>query len=58
MISAAMLRHEQDLFLDGLSVEAAEKKLGVPICPAASDGFLLARAMAGMAEDQENEIRK
>ena len=53
-----MLRHEQDLFLDGLSVEAAEKKLGVPICPAASDGFLLARAMAGMAEDQENEIRK
>jgi len=58
LISAAMLRHEQDLFLDGLSVEAAEKKLGVPICPAASDGFLLARAMAGMAEDQENEIRK
>lgn len=50
LISAAMLRHEQDLFLDGLSVAEAEKKLKTAICPVPSDGFLLAQAMAGMTE--------
>ena len=48
-----MLRHEQDLFLDDLSVAEAEKRLKTPICPVPSDGFLLAQAMAGITPQGE-----
>lgn len=47
LIPSVMLRHEQDCFLDDMTVEEAESRLGVTLRAVANDGFLLADAMAG-----------
>lgn len=49
MIPAVMLRHEQDCFLDDMTVEEAENLLGVPISPVPNDGFRLVKAMMGIS---------
>ena len=38
LIPSVTLKHGEDVFLDGMTVEDAEKLLGVPICPTPSDG--------------------
>lgn len=47
LISASMLRHGGDLFLDGVSLTELEDALNVPVLPVPNDGALLARAMMG-----------
>ena len=47
LIPSVMLRHEQDRFLDDMTVEEAQERLGVELRPVQSDGFLLADALAG-----------
>ena len=42
-----MLRHEQDMFLDDMTVEEVQNLLGVELRAVSSDGFQLADAMAG-----------
>ncbi len=49
LIPAVMLRHEQDCFLDDMTVEGAENLLGVPISPVPNDGFRLVKAMMGIS---------
>ena len=49
LIPAVMLRHEQDCFLDDMTVEEAENLLGVPISPVPNDGFRLVKAMMGIS---------
>lgn len=41
LISRCALRHEGDLFLDGVSVEDMERELGVQVVPCTSDGDFL-----------------
>ena len=38
LIPSAMLRHEGDLFLDGMSLEELTRKLGVAVVPIGNDG--------------------
>jgi NifB/MoaA-like Fe-S oxidoreductase len=47
LIPASMLRHERDLFLDGISLADAQKVLHTPICLVENDGFALLEAMKG-----------
>ena len=47
IIPCVMLRHEQDRFLDDMTLEEAEKRLGITIRPVPNDGYLLADALAG-----------
>jgi NifB/MoaA-like Fe-S oxidoreductase len=47
LIPSAMLRHEGDLFLDGVSVEELEERLGVPVRVVDNDGYELLNAMLG-----------
>lgn len=45
LIPASMLRHGGDVFLDDMTLEAAEKALCVPIIPVSNDGFEFASAI-------------
>ena len=47
LIPSVMLRHEQDMFLDDMTVEEVQNRLGVELRAVSNDGFLLADAMAG-----------
>jgi len=47
LIPVSMLRHERDLFLDGISLTDAEKSLNTPIRPVENDGYALLDAMVG-----------
>ncbi len=44
LISAGMLRHGGDMFLDSLTLEDASRELGVPIVPVPNDGAELLKA--------------
>ncbi len=46
-ISQNMLRHEGDLFLCGMSIDALSEELGVEICPTSADGYDVFDALAG-----------
>ncbi len=46
-ISQNMLRHEGDLFLCGMSIDALSEALSVEICPTSSDGYDILDALAG-----------
>ena len=48
LIPANMLRHEQDKFLDDVTLQQVEEALGVPVVPVENDGFALLDAMLGM----------
>lgn len=45
IISAAMLRHEEAVFLDDMTLDEAEERLGVKITPVANDGYELLEAL-------------
>lgn len=45
LIPKTMLRHGEGVFLDDITLEEAQKKLGVPVIPVEQDGFCLAEAM-------------
>lgn len=47
LLPSAMLRHEQDRFLDDMTLEALEEALGVPTIPVDNDGYELYAAMTG-----------
>ncbi len=47
LIPSVMLRHEQDRFLDDVTVEEAERALGVPLKPVRNDGYALVEAILG-----------
>ena len=42
-----MLKHQENVFLDDVTLEAAEAALGVPIIPVEQDGGALADAIFG-----------
>ena len=48
MIPANMLRHEQDKFLDDVTLEQVQEQLGVPVTPVENDGFELLNRMLGL----------
>lgn len=54
LISANMLRREEQDFLDGVTRAAAEEALGVPIYPVDSDGGVLCDAMFGTLPERRN----
>lgn len=47
LIPANMLRHEQDRFLDDLTLEQVQEILGVPVLPVENDAFELLARMLG-----------
>ena len=47
LIPANMLRHEQDRFLDDLTLEQVQETLGVPVLPVEDDAFELLARMLG-----------
>ena len=47
LIPANMLRHEQDRFLDDLTLELVQETLGVPVLPVENDAFELLARMLG-----------
>ena len=47
LFPSVMLRHEGDLFLDGLSMAELAEALGLPVRPVNNDGFQLLEAMLG-----------
>lgn len=47
LFPSSMLRHEGDMFLDDVTVEELEDRLGVPMAPVPNDGGLLLDAMLG-----------
>jgi putative radical SAM enzyme (TIGR03279 family) len=47
LIPANMLRHEQDKFLDDVTLEQVRERLGVPVTPVENDGFELLSRMLG-----------
>lgn len=47
LIPANMLRHEQDRFLDDLTLEQVQETLGVPMLPVENDAFELLARMLG-----------
>lgn len=51
LIPANMLRHQENVFLDDVSVEQAERALGVSITTVEQDGGALVDAIFGPAED-------
>lgn len=55
LIPANMLRHEQDRFLDDVTLEELQDKLGVPVIPVENDGFALLDMLLGTAETQHEE---
>ena len=48
LISASMLRHGGDMFLDSVTLEDASRTLGVPVIPVANDGAALLDAFFGL----------
>ncbi len=50
LIPSVMLRHEQDKFLDDVTLEEAKAALGVPIRTVENDGFVLLAAFLGEEE--------
>ena len=44
LISASMLRHGGDMFLDDMTLENLSDTLGVPVIPVRNDGAALLRA--------------
>lgn len=50
LIPSVMLRHEQDKFLDDVTLEEAKAALGVPIRTVENDGFILLAAFLGEEE--------
>ena len=48
LISANMIRHDEQDFLDDVTLEQASEALGVPIYPVSADGFDLCDAMFGI----------
>ena len=50
LISASMLRHGGDVFLDDVSLEELSGDLGVPVIPVKNDGGDLLRAFLGAGE--------
>ena len=48
LIPAVMLRHEQDRFLDDVTVEELSKKLGVPVVIVGEDGADLLECALGI----------
>jgi len=51
VIPRNMLRHEGDLFLDGVSTEEVESALGVPLLVAEADGADFFRCLLGVKEE-------
>ena len=47
LIPNVMLRHEQDMFLDDVTLEEAQAALGTPIQVVENDGFSVLSAMTG-----------
>lgn len=47
LIPANMLRHEQDRFLDDVTLEQVQEDLGVPVLPVENDAFELLARMLG-----------
>ncbi len=54
LIPAVMLRHEGDLFLDGVSLEQVQKELGVRVRPVKNDGYELLDAILGREPEWQN----
>ncbi len=52
LIPCNMLRHERDLFLDGVSVTEAEEKLGVPVLITEQGGESLLAKLLGISEEE------
>lgn len=50
LISTSMLRRDSTVFLDDMTVEEAEKKLDVKICPVQNDGYELLDAIIGITK--------
>lgn len=50
LISTSMLRRDSTVFLDDMTVEEAEKKLDVRICPVQNDGYELLDAIIGITK--------
>ena len=48
LISSNMIRHDEQDFLDDITLEQASEALGVPIYPVSADGFDLCDAMFGI----------
>ena len=50
LISASMLRHGGDMFLDDMTLENLSDTLGVPVIPVRNDGAALLRAFLDTEE--------
>ena len=50
LISASMLRHGGDMFLDDMTLESLSETLGVPVIPVRNDGAALLRAFLDTEE--------
>ena len=55
LIPANMLRHEQDRFLDDLTLEQVQETLGVPVLPVENDAFELLARMLGSRKKRERK---
>lgn len=51
LISSAMLRFENDLFLDDVSIDDVRRKLNIEVLPINNDGKMLLDAIIGKEED-------
>lgn len=56
LLSATMLRHGGDLFLDDMPLEALSGRLQLPIIPVAQDGGALVRSLFEMQEEAEEHV--
>lgn len=50
LIPSVMLRHEQDCFLDDVTLEQAQEMLNCPILPVPNDGYELVRCILGLSD--------
>ena len=48
LLPSCMLRSEGDLFLDSLSLDEVEERLGIPVTPVENDGAVLIDAILGV----------
>ncbi len=55
LLSATMLRHGGDVFLDDMQLDALSLQLGVPVIPVAQDGGALIRAIFEMEIEEEEK---
>ena len=51
LISSAMLRFENDLFLDDVSIDDVKRKLNIEVLPINNDGVMLLNAVLGKEEE-------